>query len=151
LAWAEGSDCESLVWFEIWQCVLVFCLRLFDNSRSYSLASNNDGYIDGGLLSEALKSSCELFTIHGTSRVGRLHRNVRHDPIASWIHKTYVGLVVHSRHLEGRDGAGVLDAIGERWRLGSLEVALEGDSGGHDNERLTDDWYDRGRGTKDKL
>jgi len=139
LAWAEGSDCESLVWFEIWHCVLVLCLRLFDKGRSYSLASNDDGNIDRGLLSEALESSCELFTIHGTSRVGRLHQNVRYDSIASWIRNTYVGLVVHSRHLEGRDGTSVLDAIGERWRLGSLEVALEGDSGGHDDERLTDD------------
>jgi hypothetical protein len=29
--------------------------------------------------------------------------------------------------------------MNERLRLGSLEVALEGDSGGHDDERLTDD------------
>jgi hypothetical protein len=91
------------------------------------------------LLSEALEGSCELLTIHGTSGVGRLHPIVRYDSSASWILNTYVGLVVHSRHLEGRNGASVLDAMNESWRLGSLEVALESDSGGHDEERLTDD------------
>jgi hypothetical protein len=127
-----------LVWFEICHCVLVVCLYSSSSGHSYSLASNNDRDIDGGLLSEALQSSCELLTVHGTSGVGRLHRFVRYSSSNSWILDTYVGLVVYGRHLEGRNGASVLDAIGERCRLGSFEVALEGESGGHDDERLTD-------------
>ena len=134
MAWAEGSDCESLVWFEICHCVLVFCSCSSIDSSSYSLASNSDGNIDGGLLSEALQGSCELLTVHGTSRVGRLHQIVRYDSSTSGLLDTHVGLVVHGGHLEGRNGASVLDALGERWRLGSFEVALEGDSGGHDDK-----------------
>jgi hypothetical protein len=119
--------------------VLVVCLYSFASDHPYSLASNNDGDIDWGLLSEALQGRCELLTVHGTSGVGRLHRFVSYGSSISLLFNTYVGLVVHGRHLESRNGASVLDAIGERCRLGSFEVALEGESGGHDDERLTDD------------
>jgi hypothetical protein len=128
-----------LVWFEICHCVLVACLYSSNSDHPYSLASNDNGNIDGGLLSEALQGSCELLTIHGTSGVGRLHRFVSYGSSVSLLVNTYVGLVVHGWHLEGRNGASVLDAIGKRCRLGSFEVALEGESGGHDDERLTDD------------
>lgn len=148
MAWAEGSDCESLVWFEICHCILVDCFRVPDSSCPYSFASNNDGNVDGGLLSEALQGGCELLTIHGSSRVGRLHHIVRYGSSVSQLFSAYVGLVVHGRHLEGRNGASALDAIGKRWRLGSLEVAMEGESGGHDDN----DWQmtDTTEGERDR-